>query len=144
LDNIAVSNAQELNNPVINNVAAGRSLMFAPATMTNYLLMVRAQINSRTLPWGPVFAVSATGAASPAEIQPATVSTISGNQVQIDFTVTNFRPGIVFELQKTADLDGTWTQDTSAVPETLIADSKFRFTSSMGTATRLFFRVKAH
>lgn len=142
LNNIAISNAQQVSGMVTNNVASGRSFSFSPATPTNYLLEVRAQINSRTLPWGPALQVSVSAAAAPTGIQLLAQPMVSGNQVKIDFSVTNYRAGMTFQLLKTADLQGTWTADTSASLQTLTPNSTFRFTTSTGAATRMFFKVK--
>ena len=143
LDNIAVSNAQQLSGTTTNNVVSGRSFTFAPSVLTNYLLAVRAQVGSRLLPWGPAFpvAVSTSGTLTPT-IQAVGVPSISGNQVQLDFTVTNFRAGMAFQLLKSSDLKGGWVQDSSATLQTLLTNSKFRFTTSTAGAGSLFFKIK--
>ncbi len=142
LDNIAVSNAEQLTSGITNHVSSGRSFSFSPTVPTNYLLEVRAQINNRALPWGPAFPVTASGAAAPPGIQLVAAPIVSGTQVQIDFAVTNYRPGMTFQLLKVSDLPGTWTLDASANLQTLIANSSFRFTTSTGAAAKLFFKVK--
>jgi hypothetical protein len=42
---------------------------------------------------------------------------------------------------KAANLAGTWTQDASALLQTLLANSKFRFTTVSGGAAQGFYRV---
>jgi hypothetical protein len=142
LDNIAVSNAQQLTAGITNNVASGLSFTFVPTIPTNYLLRARAQINSRTLPWGPVLIVSAKSVAGSPTIPLAGPPVISGTQVQIDFTVANFSPGMTFTLLRTSDLQGTWSPDAAATLQTLSPNSKFRFTTSTGGSAHAFFKIK--
>jgi len=142
LDDIAVSNAQQLSGVTTNNVASGNSFTFSPSTLTNYLLEVRAQNHSRTLPWGPAFPVNVTAVTATPTIQLIAAPVLSGGQVQIDFTVTNFRSGMVFELQKSADLQSGWNPDASATLQTPTTNSIFRFTTSTGGAQKLFFKIK--
>jgi hypothetical protein len=144
LDSISLSDAQQLSGIVISAVASGTSFNFAPAIATNYLLAVHAKINSRILPWGQVFTVSAaTGTPAPG-IEVLSTPVISGSQVQIDFTVSNFHSGMTFQLFHSGDLTGGWTQDASATPQTLIANSKFRFITSTTGGPSQFFKVRAN
>jgi hypothetical protein len=142
LDNIAVSNAQQLVGAATNTVATGRSFTFVPTSATNYLLRARAQINSRVLPWGPVFVAGVTASPGSPQIQLAGQPVVSGTQVQIDFTVSNFAAGMTFQLLRTADLGATWVPDTSAKLDTLVANSTFRFTTSTAGASTAFFKIK--
>jgi len=139
LDNIAVSNASQLINQVTNNIPTGTTFAFIPASVSQYLLQVRAQIGPRLLNWGPALIVN-VGAAPPA-IQLANAPVVAGGQVQIDFTVANYSAGMTFGLLKTGDLSTAWTQDTSASFQTLVANSKFRFTTTTGNAGHGFYRV---
>jgi len=140
LDDIAVSNADELKNAVTSDIATGTSFVFYPTSTVDYLLQVRARINGRTLNWGPAITV-AVGAAPPM-LEVVTGPSVSGNQVQIDFLVANYRSGMSFELWTASDVGGAWTQDSSAALQTLAANSRFRFTSPSGGALRRFYRVK--
>jgi hypothetical protein len=142
LDNIAVSNAEQLSSAVTNTVSSNHSFTFSPTSVTNYLLEVSAQINSRVLPWGPAFAVGVTTAAGTPEIQLNASPTISGGQIQIDFTITNYRAGMTLQLLRSTDLRGAWLPDTSATIQTVVPNSRFRFTTSTGAAQNLFFRIK--
>ena len=142
LDNIAVSNAQQVTGSVTNNVSSGTSFSFTPTAITNYLLAVRPQIGTRTLAWGPAVQVGVAVAAP--LIQLVSQPVVSSGQVQIDFTVGNYKPGMTFQLLKSSDLQMTWTADSSAKLDILVANSKFRFTSSSGGAQRLFFKVKSN
>ena len=141
LDNIAVSDAQQVTAAVTNNVASGTSFSFTPTTVTNYALQVRPQLSGRILPWGPTLSLTVSSAAPPPLVVVVSAPTISGSQVQIDFTVANYQSGMTFRLLKSSDLRGSWTQDTSATLGTVVPNSHFRFTTSTGGAQQLFFRV---
>jgi hypothetical protein len=143
LDNISVSNASQVSGAVTNMIASGNSFTFVPTSSTNYLLGVRAQINSRLLPWGPVSIVSTAAAIPTPAIEFASAPIVSGSQIQIVFTVANYSAGVTFELIKTSNLQGAWTRDTSATLQTLVPNSKFRFTTSAEGSTNAFFKIKA-
>ena len=140
LDDIAVSGASQLVNQVTNPVTAGTSLAFYPTTTNTYLLQVRPQLPGRTLGWGPGATISVT--TPPPVLQVVSLPTLTGNQVQMDFTVVNYRTGMTLQLWRAADPSATWAQDTSASLQTLITNSKFRFTTSTGGAARMFYRIK--
>jgi uncharacterized protein YkwD len=142
LDNIAVSNADQLLNPITSIVPTGNSFAFFPTNMGSYVLQVRAKINSRTLNWGPALVVT-VGAALPG-LQIVSSPSVTPTQVQIDFAVSNYRSGMTFQLWKATDPGGTWTQDSSATLTTLTANSKFRFTTSPGQAAGSFYRIKGN
>ncbi|HWW03019.1 MAG TPA: CAP domain-containing protein [Candidatus Acidoferrum sp.] len=140
LDDIAVSNVSQLMNQLTNSVQSGASFAFYPTNTTTYLLQVRAQLPGRTLNWGPSTTIAVT--TPPPVLQVAGVPTVAGSQVQLDFTVANYRSGMTLQLWKAADPTATWAQDTTASLQTLIANSKFRFTTTTGGAARMFYRIK--
>jgi hypothetical protein len=141
LDNIAVSNAKQVLNPVTNSVASGTSFTFTPTAITNYLLEVRPQINSRTFAWGPALQLSVTTATPTPILSLVTSPVVSGGQVQLDVMVTNYKTGMVLHLLKATSLAGPWTTDGSATLQTIVANSQFRFTTSTSGAQQLFFRI---
>jgi len=69
---------------------------------------------------------------------------VSGNQVQIDFNVTNFRVGMMFQLLTASDLGAAWTTNNSASFQTVVPNSKFRWTTSTGGASKMFYRVQSN
>jgi len=140
IDAISISNASQFLGSVTNNVASGTSFTFTPTNSNNYLLQVRAELNTRVLPWGPVDSLT-VGAALPS-LQVVSRPTINGAQVMVDFNVANYRSGMTFQLWKSADLTGPWTQDASASLSTLTPNSKYRFTTTVGAGTRTFYKVK--
>jgi hypothetical protein len=140
LDNIAFSNVSQPFSTT-NNVPAGTSFSFVPASTGQYSLQVRPQIGTRFLNWGPNFAVNVT-TASPA-LQVVDNPVLSGGQVQISFSVANYSPGMTFSLLRAASLSSGWVIDSSATVQTLVANSKFRFTTSTSGVSQGFFRVSA-
>ena len=141
LDTIAVSSATQLLNPVTTSIPSGTSFVFYPTNLGSYVLQVRARIQGRVLNWGPALVVT-VGAPLPS-LQLASTPSVSGTQVQIDFTVSNYRSGTSFQLWKATDPAGAWTQDTAATFHTLITNSSFFFTTTNGGAGQTFYRVKA-
>jgi hypothetical protein len=142
LDNIGVSNSEEVTGATTNNVVSGTSFSFTPTVLTNYLLEVRPQIGTRTLAWGPAFPVNVSSAVPAPVIQLVQAPAVLSGQVQLDFIVTNYRSGMTFQLLKASTVEGPWSQDASATLQTLVANSKFRFSTSTGGAQQLFFRIK--
>ena len=142
LDNIAVSNSDQLSSAVTNTISTGNSFTFSPTAITNYLLQVRAQINSRLLPWGPVFPVGVTTVTAPPSLQLITAPTFSGTQVQLDFVVSNYRSGMTFQLFRSADLKTGWVLDSAATLQTNVPNSRFQFTTPTAGSQDLFFKIK--
>ncbi len=138
-DNIAVTNAEQLLNRATNSTPTN-SFCFVPSAATNYSLRVRAHINTRTLDWGPLYSVAAT--TPPPLIQLTNGPVINGTQLQADFTVANYRAGMTFQLWMAPSPAGTWALDSSASFQTLVANSKFRVTTSTGGALKNFYRIK--
>jgi hypothetical protein len=142
LDNIAVSNSEQVTEAITNQVSSGRAFAFTPTTSSDYLLQVRPQLENRTLAWGPAFRASVSTALPPPVINAISAPVVSDTQVQIDFTVGNYRAGMALQLLRSSDLRGAWSQDTSASLQTNVANSGFRFTTPTGGAQQLFFKVK--
>jgi hypothetical protein len=141
LDNIAVTNADQLQNTVTNNVPAGNTFVFVPTNSSDYLLSVCAQLPGRTLPWGPSLRVTATNL-PPITLQFAGQPALSSTQFQANFNVANYRIGTPFLLLKAPDLRGPWTTDTTATVQTIISNTQFRVTYT-NSASRQFFRIKS-
>jgi hypothetical protein len=70
--------------------------------------------------------------------------TVSGTQIQLDFTVSNYRTGMNFQLLRTTDLQAPWTPDSLATLQTVVANSQFRFTSSTAAGANGFFKIKGN
>jgi hypothetical protein len=140
LDDMAVSNAEQLTNVVTADVSSGTALSFLPMTLTNYLLRVRAQISSRTLSWGPPLRLNVVP--PPPVIQFTNLPVLSGAQLQLDFTVANYRSNMTFQLWKAPTPSDLWAQDTTATLQTLVASNRYRFTSPIGSASKACYRVR--
>ncbi len=142
IDDLSFSNTEELTGMVTMSIPEGASFVFEPPDVGDYLLRVRATIGTRVLGWGPAKRVTASDALPP-PIVTVTEQTVSGGELLIDFEVTNYSPSLAFQLVTSQDLAGNWNPELSAILETLISDSKFRFTTSLGTAPQRFYRVQA-
>jgi hypothetical protein len=142
LDDIAVSNAEQAQNPITNNVPSGSSFGFFPTNSGDYLLRVRAQLPGHALNWGPAIRVSVSNL-PPMTIQFTGQPARSGNQFQASFNVANYRSGTPFLLLKTSDLGGSWTTDTLASIQTIVSNTQFCVTTTNST-NRAFFRIKSN
>jgi hypothetical protein len=140
VDDISISNAEELLSQVTGNVTA-TSFYFLPANSSDYLLAVRALLPGRTLNWGTPFRVSISSSAPIIQIVAQPV--LSGTQIQMDFTVASYRSGMSFQLWKAPSPDGAWALDSSASIVTITPNSTFRATTQTGSASSAFYRVKA-
>ncbi|HWH77914.1 MAG TPA: hypothetical protein VNT76_11105, partial [Candidatus Binatus sp.] len=143
IDDISFSGTDELTDSVIANITAGTSFVFSPASVGDYLLRVRAGISGRTLAFGPAKRVTATSVATPT-LQFSGTPSVSGNQVQIDFNVTNYRAGMTFLLLNAPDPGAAWTTNSSAAFQTVVPNSTFRVTTSTGGASKMFYRIQSN
>ncbi len=139
LDNVAFLNCARTMNLITNNIPAGNVCGFYPTNVGSFLLRIRALLPGRTLDWGPALTLT-VGPGSPA-IRLLQPSMVSANQIQLDFNVSNFSPGMTFELWKAVDLTN-WSNDTGAILQTLIPNSKYRLSTSTGGAPRTIYKVK--
>ncbi len=141
LDNIAVSNADQTQNPVTNNIPTGNLFAFFPTNTGDYQLRVCGQLPGRTLPWGPAKRVTVTNL-PPMTLQFVGQPTRSGSQFQANFNVANYR-GMPFQLLETTNLGAAWTTDTLATVQIIVTNSQFRITTT-NAGTSAFFRIKAN
>jgi hypothetical protein len=142
LDDLAISDAEQLQNPVIAPVDSGTSLVFYPTNTSKYMLQVRAHLGSRVLNWGPAKTVTVSTVVPAPVIQITGRPAVSGGQVQLDFSVADYASGMTFELWKAGDPTATWTQEAGASLQVLTPNSQFRFTAPAGSAPA-FYRIKA-
>jgi hypothetical protein len=143
IDDISFSDTAELTDSAVANIPTGTSFVFSPVSAANYLLRVRANTPGRTLAFGPAKGVTATSVTSPT-VQFSGTPSVSGNQVQIDFNVTNYRAGMTFQLFSASDPGAAWTPDGSASFQTVVPNSQFRVTTSTGGASKMFYRVQSN
>ncbi|MPN58388.1 hypothetical protein SDC9_206093 [bioreactor metagenome] len=64
-----------------------------------------------------------------------------GGQVQVDFSVADFRSGMTFQLQKSS-AGGSWIQETAATLTTLASGSRYRLTANISGAGPALYRVR--
>ncbi len=140
LDNIAVSNARQVQNPTTNSVGANRCFSVTPTSTNQVLLSVRAWINTRALDWGPVFVAPVVPPSPSLQVLPPV---LVGGQVTIDFRVSNFRSGMTFQLRRSAGIGAGWVQDAAATLTTITAGSKYRFTAFPSGTGPSLYDVKA-
>ena len=144
IDDISFTDTEELTNPVLTEIASGNSFAFTPTQLGDYALDVRAEVyDSFHLEWGPIKRVSASASAAPV-LTITGAPLLSGGQVQIDFDVANYQSGMSFQLLKATDVTASLTPDSSASFQTIIANSRFRVTTSTGGASRTFYRIRTN
>ncbi len=139
LDNIAISSADQALGFTTNAVSSGNTFALTPTATNSLVMNVRARINTRTLDWGPSLSVPVT---TPPPSLHLLSPTLAGSQVQVDFTVVNYRSGMTFQLWKTTDPSGAWSQDGSAVLSTISAGARYRETTTTVGTNRWFYRIK--
>jgi hypothetical protein len=143
IDDISFSNTEELTNPVVTDIAAGTNFTFYPTLAGAYALAVRAQVYGQYyLEWGPIKSVTAVVGSSPI-VQFTGTPSVSGNQVQIDFNVTNYRAGMTFLLLNASDPSAAWTTNNSAFITNLF-NASFRVTAPTGGASKMFYRIQSN
>jgi len=137
LENIVVTNAQQLLNQATNSTSS-TNFVFTPTQTGNYLLQARGVIfNDFPLDLGTAKPVTAI-VGPPVIIlnSPA----IAGSQVKINFTLASGLAS-TFHLLQANQLGNAWTTNASAVFTTNLPGSSFQFTTTNGSATR-FYRVQ--
>lgn len=143
LDDIKLSNIEELVAPVISEAQAGQSFAFVPPNAGDFALSVRALVSGRWLDWGPAKLVRASVPVTPtAKTRLATPALWPGNQAWLDFEVTS---GIANEytLARAPSPLGPWTEDTAATLQQLAA-GRFRFLTQTAGGSQQYYRVVAH
>jgi hypothetical protein len=138
LDNIVVSNARQVINIVTNSSGTNQQFSVTPGSTNSILLQARAHISSRTLEWGP--AATATVVLPAPSLQILATRIVAG-QVQVDFSVADFRSGMTFQLHKSSS-GGSWAPDTTATLTTLVSSARYRLTSSISGAGPVLYRVR--
>jgi hypothetical protein len=135
LENIGVTNCQQLLNPSTNATMA-TNFWFLSAKAGNYLIQVRGVIFTG---FPTDFGVSklVTAVPGPAIITLAAPS-VSGNQIKIGFTLSGSATN--FSLLQANLLAGPWVTNHGAALTTNVAGSSYQFATTNGPAMR-FYRV---
>lgn len=137
LDDLVITNA-EVWTVLATNSTATTNFTFNPPQATNYNLNVRpVMFGDYPLEWGPAKNVHAVIGATPVITMSRPV--VNGGQVQLDFTVSG--SASTFTLLQADQLGALWATDGSATLTTIVPGSSYRFTTSVGPATR-FYRIQ--
>ena len=137
-DNVTVTNAFALGN-LVTNSSSSTNFTFTPTLATNYNLQARAIFYGQfPLAWGPLKQLAAVSG-PPAIVMGTPV--VTGNQVQLNFTVTGGTLNS-FHLTQADTLGALWITNAGAVLTTNVLGSSYRFTTTNGPAKR-FYRVQA-
>ncbi len=137
LQNIVVTNTQQLINPA-TNATGSTNFTFTPTQTGSYILQARGVIfNQYPIDWGTVKQVTAI--VGPAVIVLNAPSN-TPSQVKINFTLES-GSAPTFHLLQASQLTGPWTTNGTAVLTTNIAGSSYQFTTTNGPAMR-FYRVQ--
>lgn len=143
VDDIGVTDADELFDEAVSDVSTGTSFFFSPSQSVDYALRVRGRFASRALPWGPAKLVTAQpGGALPPSVKIISVEKISGARVQIEFEVAVAAPAGL-DLESAETIDSTWTLDSTASIVPLPEAGRFRAVTSSGADAQRYFRVGA-
>jgi hypothetical protein len=142
LDDITITNA-EVWTLIASNSTATTGFAFNPPQATNYNLNVRGvMFDEFPLDWGPTKNVSATtNAPAVPAVLVMSAPVITSGQVQLNFNLTS-GSSATFKLLQADQVNGPWTTNASATLTTNVPGSSYRFTTTVGPATR-FYRVKA-
>ena len=143
LDDIIVTDAEELANQAITAVQTGTSLNVAPASPGSFALQVRAKVSNRFLNWGPIRLISAReGTPTPPVVTITAIQALPNNQVQLDFELTA-GTAAGFTLETSPALPGTWSADNAASIQT-VSPNKFSVVRPDGGAAQRFYRMRVN
>jgi hypothetical protein len=139
LENIVVTNAQQLINPAANSTAS-TNFIFTPAQTGNYLLEAAPVIFSQfPLNYGPVELVSIIAGTNPVIVMNQPV--LADKQVLLNFTVGNLTNATFHLLQATQLNNVSWTTNATAVFTTNVLNNSYLFTATNNSTLR-FYRVQ--
>lgn len=136
VDDIAISDAQEVVSPVVTEIPGGTAFVFSPTNTTGCSFRVQAQIGTRWLGFGPTKDYVVVPAPT---VQLAARRPPTGNQVQFDIGLTGGTAGRVM-AESAPEIGGPYSPDPTAVLETITTGNEFRITAPLAGARR-FYRV---
>jgi hypothetical protein len=139
IDDIAISDVEELLDPVVIEVLAGNSFVFTPVTVDNHILRVRGQLPGvRFLPWGPPGLVSVIDSVLPM-IRFVAAPVLEGGSVTLRF-MDSVGVASVVGILDAEEIDGTW-QPVEDVTLHDLGNGHFEARFSLPPSPRRFFRV---
>jgi uncharacterized protein YkwD len=141
LDEIGVSDSEELVDWVQIEVEEGDSFVFTPMALGEHALRVRAQMQGGDfLPWGPLAVVQVTEE-MPSSIRIAAAPEMDADRVTLRFWVESGL-GATFEVQEVEEIDGTWSVVEGVIIRDL-GEGQYEAEFPRGLAPQRFYRVMA-
>lgn len=140
IDDLTVAQGEELVPAVSEEVASGAGFDFSPSEAGKWALVVRGKVyGAYWLEWG--HAKRVTAAAEGPVLTFTGPPVLTGNQVQLLFSVTNKAPGMTLRLDWSDSLPGHWSRDSAAVLQELVPATKYRFDTTMSGSQSRYYRV---
>ena len=137
LDDIGFSGFDQLTNLTLTDIS-GTNFNFSAAQTNDYLLDVRAKVyGPYFLDFGPAKLVSVV--ATPV-VQITGMQKTATNTWNLPFSLIG-GPVPTFLLQKADAITGPWTQDTTAIIQTIMAGSTYRAIAT-NVPPRRYYRIK--
>jgi hypothetical protein len=141
VDDLTVTGASLLTNPVLVTNNTGGTFVYTPATAGQRALYARPWVfQNYPMESGTAVLVTVTAGTGGGAVLNVSSWAITGGQMTLDFTATNVPANPVFKLQTTPDLVTAWADVTSATPQNL-GGGNYRFTVASPSGRRQFFRV---
>jgi uncharacterized protein YkwD len=143
LDEIRVTNAEEIIGESITDLGQSRTLAFTAPVATSYSLSARAKVGNNFLPWGPVKRVVASDSAVlPTQVRITHIQKNGTGQLQMDFETSSVGAG-TYIVQSAGQIRGPWTQDRTATVQALSDGTQFRALVSTDSSGAKFYRLAA-
>jgi uncharacterized protein YkwD len=136
VDDLTLSNCQEVLSSTIAATGANRTFGFSPTNTGPFLLEVRPLLfGDYPSEWGPSLAVSVAPNVTVTSLQKG-----AGNTWNINFSVTGTASS--FELWSAATVDAPFARETSATIQTVVAGAQYRAVITSPAAQK-FYRIRA-
>lgn len=134
-DDVSISDAEELVEPVTSPITAEPTFHFRPTETNPYGLRARAEVGDRLLDWGPLAIVQASTDRPPA-VRFTGPPLLADNRAQLDFVVLQGTPSI-FQVESAPAPEGPWSTDTSATIQR-ISEAHYRASAAAAGATACY------
>ena len=140
VDDIWVSHAEELTNPLTTDAGSNTNFAFTPPSAGNYTLRVRAQVSGRWLDFGPPLLVTGKAGVPVTQIIVDDFRFQGNSQIQLLFRILQGNTGD-FHLESALTPAGPWSVDDTAVVQPTSSNTQFRILSFKIFARQRFYRV---
>jgi hypothetical protein len=140
-DDIAISDAEELLDPIVVDVSSGNSFVFAPASLDNHVLRVRGELpGQRFLPWGPATVVSVSDD-QPLMIRIASAPMLEAGRLTLRFHVES-GAAVAFQIYEAPEVEGSW-QSVEGVTVNPLGNEQYEAEFVLPEGQHRFYRVVA-